>query len=229
MKVFEIGCAEGGVLKAFLDRDCEGVGVELSSYRAELAKKFLEPELKKGRAVIICKNIYDESFEQEFKNRFDLIILKDVIEHIHDQDKLISKLKSYLNSGGRIFFGFPPWYMPFGGHQQMSGSKVLSKLPYYHLLPAPIYRGVLKLFGEEQQRIDELMEIKQTGISIERFEKILDGQGFEIDQKRFYLINPIYSYKFNLKVREQNKLVGAIPYVRDFLTTAVYYLVSVRR
>jgi 2-polyprenyl-3-methyl-5-hydroxy-6-metoxy-1,4-benzoquinol methylase len=64
-------------------------------------------------------------------------LLKDVIEHIHDQPKLIAWMKSYLAPNGTIFFGFPPWQMPFGGHQQLCRNKVLAKLPYYHLLPRP--------------------------------------------------------------------------------------------
>mgnify|MGYP000075898353 CR=1 FL=1 len=31
MRVLEIGCGEGGVLKAFTDRGCIGVGVELEN------------------------------------------------------------------------------------------------------------------------------------------------------------------------------------------------------
>ena len=50
--------------------------------------------------------------------QFDLILLKDVIEHIPDQERVIPYLKEFLKPGGRVFFGFPPWYMPHGGHQQ---------------------------------------------------------------------------------------------------------------
>ncbi|MEO6167406.1 MAG: class I SAM-dependent methyltransferase [Chitinophagales bacterium] len=229
MNVLEIGCAEGGVLKAFVDRGCIGVGVELSPSRAELARHFLREEISDQRASIIAKDIYDASFRNEFKNAFDLIILKDVIEHIHDQSRLLEQLKLYLKPGGKIFFGFPPWYMPFGGHQQVCKNKLLAKLPYYHLLPMPLYRSVLKWGGESQQVIEEMAEIKETGISIERFERILKRLNYTINQRVFYLVNPIYEYKFGWKTREQNKIIASLPWLRDVFTTAMYYLVDIDR
>ena len=92
-KILEIGCAEGGVLKAFLDKGCTGVGVELSASRVALALDFLKDEVASQRVKIIAKDIYDPSFTNEFRHLFDLIILKDVIEHIHDQEKLMEQLK----------------------------------------------------------------------------------------------------------------------------------------
>ena len=45
MRVLEIGCGEGGVLKAFIKKGCEGVGVELDAPRIEDAKKFLPEDI----------------------------------------------------------------------------------------------------------------------------------------------------------------------------------------
>jgi SAM-dependent methyltransferase len=225
MKVLEIGCAEGGVLLAFLEKGMEGVGVELSEPRAAQAKDFLKEYIEKGQAQVFSKNIYDESFEEMFKGQFDLIVLKDVIEHIHDQPKLMKFMKTYLKPNGKIFFGFPPWQMPFGGHQQVANSK-LSRMPWLHLWPRPIYRGFLKLFGESQPSIDELMDIYTTRISLERFERIVGETGYQISGKQLFLINPIYKYKFKLKPRKQLKLLGAIPWLRNFWTTCGYYLIG---
>jgi hypothetical protein len=79
------------------------------------------------------------------------------------------------------------------------------------------------MFNEETT---ELLEIKETGISIERFEKITKNAGYKIVDKIHYLINPIYIYKFGLRPRKQAKLISAIPYVRDYFTTCVYYLIT---
>lgn len=225
-QVLEIGCAEGGVLKAFLDRGCKGTGVELSDSRAQLASEYLASEIEAGNAAIISKNIYDVDFESEFSGNFDIIVLKDVIEHIHDQEKLIAQMKLYLKPGGHIFFGFPPWQMPYGGHQQISKKKISSRLPYYHILPKFMYRGMLKLFGERGKVIDDLMEIKDTRISLERFERIVKKKGYSISHKTLYFINPIYELKFKIKPRKQSKLVGAIPYFRNYFTTCGYYLIT---
>ena len=225
LKVMEIGCAEGGVLKAFIEIGCIGTGVELQPSRYKLAKELFEREIKEGRVSIVNKDIYDVDIDTEMPDRFDLIILKDVIEHIHDQDKILKKLREFLLPNGHIFFGFPPWQMPFGGHQQIAKHKVLSRLPYYHLLPMRLYKAILKSFGETSKNIEELAEIKETGISIERFQQLLRKNNYSVQEKEFYLINPIYKYKFNLSAKVQHKAIASIPYLRNYLTTCVYYLV----
>ncbi len=225
-RVVEIGCAEGGVLKAFAKLGCHCTGIELMESRYEMAKKVLEEEIQSGRATLSNQNIYDVDIEKEFGEAFDLIILKDVIEHIHDQDKVLLFLRKFLKPNGHIFFGFPPWYMPFGGHQQIAKSGFLSKLPYYHLLPMGLYKGVLKLFGETPKSIEDLAEIKETGISIERFLKLIHKNNYSVKEKEFYLINPIYEYKFGLKPRQQFKWIAALPFIRNFFTTCVYFLVK---
>jgi SAM-dependent methyltransferase len=228
VKVLEIGCAEGGVLKPFFDKGCITIGVDLDKVRIERANAHFATEISTGKMQITLENIYDDAFKNRYAHYFDLIILKDVIEHIYEQEKFIPFLKTLLKEKGQVFFGFPPWYMPFGGHQQLAISKWASKLPYYHLLPRFMYRGILKIAGETDSRVEELMEIKDTQISIERFEHIVKNSGFNIVNKQWFLINPIYKYKFGLKPRKQNFLFGAIPGLRNFLTTCAYYTIQNR-
>lgn len=225
MRVLEIGCGEGGVLKAFINKGCEGLGVELDTPRIDDALKFLPDDVAAGRIRFVAKDIYLVDIEKDFSGRFDIIVLKDVIEHIHDQPKLIGWMKNFLNPGGIVFFGFPPWFMPFGGHQQMCRSKV-SKLPYIHLLPRGIYRWILQ---KKKEPVDALMEIRDTGISIERFEKICKKEGYIFLHKRHFLLNPIYEWKFGWKPRKQAALIKAIPFFRNFLTTCVYYIIQTEK
>jgi len=225
-RVLEVGCAEGGVLKPFIEKGCYCVGVDLAEQRIEYANDFLKEETEAGKAVFLTKNIYDDDFIAHYKNFFDIIILKDVIEHVPEQEKFIPHLKTFLREGGIIFFGFPPWYMPFGGHQQVAQNKFASMLPYYHILPKAIYKTILKAFKEHANTIQELMEIKDTQITIERFEKIVADSKLLIFNKQHYLINPIYKFKFGLKPRKQFPALSAIPYFRDFVTTCVYYTVG---
>lgn len=220
-QVLEIGCGEGGVLKAFVNRGCTGVGVEFDQSRIDNAESWLQDDIAARRIRFVSKDIY-QTTPQELGS-FDLIILKDVIEHIHDQQKLIGRLLDFLKPQGAIFFGFPPWQMPFGGHQQICRNKLTSKMPYYHLLPRPLYKAILKRYREP---VEALLEVKDTGISIERFEKIVKRTNYRIINKRFYLINPIYEWKFGWKPREQIFPLGHIPYIRNFFTTCVYYLIT---
>lgn len=85
-----------------------------------------------------------------------------------------------------------------------------------------MYRGILKSKGEN---VEEMMEIRDTGISIERFEKICKQEGYAILHKKHYLLNPIYEWKFGWKPIKQAGIVSAIPFVRNFFTTCVYYCI----
>ena len=226
MKVMEIGCGEGGVLKAFTDLDCFSLGVDLSESRIQRATEQMLGECEAGKAKFIAQNVYEDEFLEEWRGTFDWILLKDTIEHIPDQERFIPYLHHFLKSEGKIFFGFPPWYMPFGGHQQICKGKWLSKIPYYHLLPKTVYKAILKAGGEPEGVVQELMNIKDTGISLERFERIIRKSGFKIENRRIYLFNPIYKYKFGVKARVQFALIRGLPGIRNILSTAGWYIVG---
>jgi hypothetical protein len=82
------------------------------------------------------------------------------------------------------------------------------------------------MIGEPEGVVNELMDIYDTQITIERFEKIVRNSGMKFINKRHFLINPIYKYKFGLKPRKQLGIISAIPFVRNFLTTCVYYTIG---
>jgi SAM-dependent methyltransferase len=222
-EVLEIGCAEAGNLKPFLDLGCQVTGVDISCGRIELAREFFANHPKKENLELICEDIYKADLQGK---TFDLVMMRDVIEHIPNQEKFMGYVKKFMKSDGKFFLGFPPWQNPFGGHQQICSSKILSKMPYFHLLPTPVYKLVLKTLEKNKARIDGLLEIKETGISIDRFERILKRENYTIEKRTFFLINPNYETKFGLKPRRQSKLISAIPWVRNFFTTAAYYVVS---
>lgn len=222
-RVLEIGCAEAGNLKPFLDLGCKVTGIDISCGRIELAREFYANHAKKANLELICEDIYKVDLKGK---TFDLIVMRDVIEHIPNQEVFMGFVKKFLKPEGKFFLAFPPWQNPFGGHQQICSSKFLSKLPYFHLLPRPIYKLILSVFEKNPKRIEGLLEIKDTGISIDRFERILKKENYSIDKRTFYFINPNYETKFGLKPRRQWRLVSAVPWLRNFFTTAAYYVIS---
>lgn len=220
MYVLEIGCGEGGNLKPFTDLGCKCVGVDLSTSKIEKGRVLFKdnPNLK-----LVCSNIYALP---EPLGTFNLIIIRDVIEHIHDQHRFLQFIKTFLKENAVVFVAFPPWFNPFGGHQQMCRSKLLSVLPYFHLLPIPLYRGLMKLFGESKATISGLLEIKETGINIEKFERLLQRNTYTIFQRSLYFINPNYEIKFGLKPRKTYSWLNVFPYVKNFYITCGYYLIG---
>jgi SAM-dependent methyltransferase len=225
-KVLEIGCGEGGNLLCFAELGCQCVGIDLNKPKIDAGRKIFEDTEYKDTVSFIDDDIYNR--EAEYRNAFDVILLKDVIEHIHDQQKLINFMKLMLKPNGVIFFAFPPWYMPFGGHQQVMSKKIPSLTPFTHLLPMPLYKGYLKLMGESKQGVENLAEIKDTGISIERFERCVKKSGMEIKFKKLYFINPNYKWKFGLKPKRVWPALTHIPFLKNFYTTTAYYMVGTK-
>jgi len=223
-RVLEIGCGEGGNIKPFLERGCEVIGIDLNNKQIENAKTYFSDHPNVGQLKLLYQDIYTASPSDI--GHFDFIIMRDVIEHIHNQEKFMAFVKTFLKPSGKFFLGFPPWYMPFGGHQQICKNKLLSKVPWYHLLPNFLYKNILKIGGEAKVTIDDLLEIKETGISIERFDRIIKKEEYQVDRKVLYFINPNYDVKFNLTPRVLPSLLGKIPFVKNFVATCAYYIIS---
>lgn len=226
MHVLEIGCGEAGNLQAFLDKGCSCVGVDFSQEKIEKGKEFYKDHVHVSNLQLISSDIYETS---EFDHQFDIIILRNVIEHIHNQDRFMKLLKDLMDNKGIVFFAFPPWQNPFGGHQQICENKFLSILPYYHLLPKAAYRFVLRSLGESEAKITTLLEIKETGISIERFERTFKNNGYKQSIKKLFLINPNYEIKFGLKPRKLWTIFAIVPWLRNFLCTCGYYVIELNK
>lgn len=226
IRVLEIGCGEGGNLIPFLEERCECYGVELSEVSYKNALRFYEDNPLKSNLTLLNKNIYDVT-PDEIGGVFDIVFLRDVIEHIPVQEQFMKHLKKFIAPTGVAFFAFPPWRMPFGGHQQVSAKKWVSRMPYIHAFPKPVYKIILKIFGSSENEIKGLLELTETGISIKKFEKIIRCENYVTIQKTHWLINPNYQVKFGLKPRRLPKFFQ-IPYIQDFYTTAVYYLLERR-
>ena len=219
--ILEIGCGEGGNLLPFSLMGCRTVGVDMAMGRIEEAKKFFSEAGARG--TFIASDIFKV---RELEHNFDIVICHDVIEHIADKKLFLPKLIHYLKRNGIIFMAFPAWQMPFGGHQQICKSGLLSHLPFIHLLPAKLYRSLLRAFGESNDCIDELLSIKQTRVTIELFEDLLMSTDLCVEDRQFWFINPHYKVKFGLRPRKLHPVISAIPYLRNFFCTSCFYILT---
>jgi SAM-dependent methyltransferase len=222
-RVLEIGCGEGGNLVPLLEMGCEVVGVDYVASRIALAERMFMEHPQRNKLDLVVADIYDW---QPSNCTFDVIIMRDVIEHIHDQSRFMEVVKRFMHEDTRFFLAFPPWQNPFGGHQQICKNRWLSKLPYFHLLPVPLYRAVLRMGGEQDKTIEDLLEIKETGISLERFERICNERSYRIAQRTWWLINPNYEIKFGLQPRKISSLFSWIPWLRNYYITCGYYVLQ---
>ncbi len=224
-KVLEIGCGEGGNLLPFAKKGCHVTGIDICEGRIQQAKTYF----KKAQihANFLCYDFLLYSQPKEEHEKFDIILLHDVIEHITDKHKFIGHILQFMKHDGILFVAFPAWQMPFGGHQQICRNSLWSKIPFYHLLPTKLYRFILqKLAHEETNTIEELLDIKKCKTSIELFESIVRQRQIRIVNRQLWLINPHYLKKFGLKPRKLNLLISKLPYFRNYLSTSCFYLLT---
>ena len=93
--ILEVGCGSGGILIPFTEIGAEVVGIDFDD-------TYMEAGRKRG-LNLIDQSIYEFQTDKEF----DLIILKDVLEHLPDLNLVIQKLKSLLSGTGVIYIQVP--------------------------------------------------------------------------------------------------------------------------
>ncbi len=221
--ILEVGAGHGATMHAFLEKGHRVTGVEPSESMDTAQEKLptLHPE---SQFTLRRQSIYDPELQEAFAGQFDLIVLKDSIEHIPNQQKLLQLLRTFLRPKGYIFIGFPPWHMPYGGHQQYAQDFWISHTPYIHLLPQKLYYWLSKKRGENEWFLNRIEEIESTGISLGEVERYLRQADCTIVKRELYALNPIYKQKFNWPVLKQLPLIGSIPFFRDFYTSCGYYV-----
>ena len=220
ISVLEVGCGEGGNLLPFARRGCRVVGVDLSEQRVRQAESFFSRECAAG--TFICDDVMHY---RGYGRLFDLIVCHDVVEHIPEKGKMLLALKRLLAPGGRLFVAFPAWQMPFGGHQQIACSWVVSHLPFVHLLPELAFSLMLRLFGEDASKINELIGIRRTRCTVEMFEREAAYAGYTVCDRRLWLVNPHYEVKFGLRPIRLCRQLSALPYIRNFMASSCFYVV----
>ena len=226
--VLEVGCGQGGNLHPFVERGLRSVGIDKNDYTIGYAMEFFKDCEHVEKLTLLNENFYE--IDPASLPKANFVIIRDVLEHIVNRDLFFERLKDFLADGAVIFNAFPPWRMPFGGHQQGLKNRLLSKTPWFHLLPRFIFETILRVFGEDEKFIVNFLrdDVRNTKLSIRQYKKLLKNAGFKIDRETYYLVNPSYKIKFGLKPRILPGILK-IPHICDFYTTAHYSVVTLGR
>lgn len=110
--VLDVGCGTGSIL-AMLSRHFEACGTDTSPLAVELCGK-------RG-----LKNVYQctlETFPHP-EQRFDLITLLDVIEHIDDDRSVVQQARGFLKPGGSILVTVPAYQWLWSPHDDVNHHK----------------------------------------------------------------------------------------------------------
>ncbi|MBX3045022.1 MAG: class I SAM-dependent methyltransferase [Candidatus Kapabacteria bacterium] len=221
-KVIEIGSAEGGVLHALADKGAvECVGTDIAESRLEMGRVISKV------AGLDVKYVYNDIIygkpDESWLDKYDLAILRDVIEHLDDTEIALRNISHVIKRGGHLFVSFPPYNSPYGGHQHTLAGKFPSRLPYIHHLPEKTFQSLIK--SGRPQDIEEVIRLINIKLSPEKFEKAAKNAGYEIVKRDFYLLRPVFKMKFGLPTLKLGFLAGS-KIVRNFLCMEASYILK---
>lgn len=214
-RILEIGCAEAGFLAVLQEEGIQGTGVELEEHRVRLA-------LKKNPGLdIIQGDAVSAEVLEKLNGRFDLVVLRDVIEHIPERKRLMASLGKLLRKDGIVYISFPPRFSPFAGHQQ-NGTSCLRFVPYLQMWPPFLVRAAGRICGESSGFVEYIIHNFRTGLSVRRFIRICRETGLKSLVWELFLIRPVYRLRFKLKPRR----LPNIPFLREILATGCEVLLQ---
>jgi SAM-dependent methyltransferase len=218
--VAEIGCAEAGVLAAFMFAGSTvNVGTDIALHRLETGRKV--NRILKLDAHLSEHDVIGDNPPSEWEQTFDLVFLRDVIEHLDDAAVALANIKKILKPGGRVFVTFPPYVSPFGGHQQVARN-FFGKLPYIHLLPRPLFMNLMRT-SPHKDSVEEIERLSYIRFSAKKMEKAVAFAGLTIEYEEFYLLRPVFKMKFGLPTIRITPL-KSIPLVKSFFSLEASYI-----
>jgi 2-polyprenyl-3-methyl-5-hydroxy-6-metoxy-1,4-benzoquinol methylase len=90
-KVLDVGAAAGFLLKGFENKGWQGTGIEPNNSMAEYGEKVIKIHIKKGTLETA-----------EFEEKFDLVILIQVIAHLYDLKSSLDRVYRFLKPNGHV-------------------------------------------------------------------------------------------------------------------------------
>ena len=209
--VLDAGCGLGGKTVFYAENGCNSIiGIDIDENHIKYASQFAK---KKGvlNAEFIIGSLYTLPFKS---NKFDIIFLNDVVEHIR-RPILISALeecKRVIRVNGRICLEFPPWTSPYAAHLydyiyipwcQLLFSSVTLINVIKRMKPKPRY-GKLSF-------IEHFQELNH--ITIKEFKDIIGKLDFKVINFELHMIKNI-------------KILRYIPFLNKYLITHVIAVLS---
>jgi len=211
-RVLDVGCGYGGTLLAlkesFPGLRAEGLDVD--------AAMVAEGQQRLGEAATLVH----ADFFQWSGGPFDLVLLRDVLEHIRTPEEALVRAATLLAPGGFLFVSFAPFFGPFGGHQHNT-SGPCSYLPWVQILPEAWLRRILRVSSNAYKQKDELEEdlesVLRTRLTIRGFRRATNVVGLGLCHQAAYLSRPDYRIKFGLPAIR----LPLVPGLAEILATGV--------
>ncbi|MCG3148403.1 MAG: Ubiquinone biosynthesis O-methyltransferase [Verrucomicrobiae bacterium] len=102
-RALQIGCSDGYTLSRFRAEGWQVKGVEPSGKAAQLAREMYGVD---------CAAEFFEAYTPQADERYDLIIMTHVLEHIYEPGQTLQKCHALLNPGGHVYIEVPSLVEP---------------------------------------------------------------------------------------------------------------------
>jgi SAM-dependent methyltransferase len=216
--ILDVGCGEGGVLRGLADLyNFTGLGIDYDATMIEKCRP------KEGLDFKVA-----DFLDEDIKGIYDVVILRDVLEHCGQPMAFLKKIRTLLSQGSIVYVTYAPFLGPFGGHQH-NGNGLLSNLPFIHYLPEKLFLKLIAPKGnwykEKESLLKDFHSIRKTCLTTGLVRRICQRTGLNIEKRRAYLVRPDYRFKFGLRPAN---IPSAIPIgtATDIFSTGVEMLLS---
>ncbi len=182
--VVDFGCGSGSNVLELADRGCARVvGVDIQ-----------DRLLADGRDAAATRGVSDRvQFVTTFDGKADVVLSTDAFEHFLDPAAMLNLMGAMLNRDGYLLVEFgPTWYHPLGGH-------LFSVFPWAHLLftEAVLIRWRSDFKSDGARRFEDCAG-GLNRMTISRWEKIVEENGFEFSSYTLRPINAVRSFHCRL-------------------------------
>ena len=201
-RVLDAGCGDAGMGDVWRGEGADVVGIDCDWKR-----------LAPGTPGLVAGDVTALPFRA---GAFDLVIAHDVVEHVKSTAMFLEELERVLAPGAAAFVTFPPFYGPYGGHQQGAG-RPGRFMPYGHLLPRRLWLSVV---GREAY---EEMFSGLSRLSLSGFERLAATGALKVERRLVYLLRPEAALRFGVPA-VQCAWLSRIAVLREFLAGGAYYL-----
>lgn len=221
VRVLDVGCGDGGASVALAES-----GARVSGFDLEPRRVTAGAERARARGLDLhlgVADVTDASTLDDYAGPYDLILFRDVLEHIPDVDAALRESAARLAPGGAIVVIYPPYWSPFGGHQQiLHPPRKLgvrwARLPFVHWLGLGSWRALARGPEGDDAEWPEIQTIRRAALTVGGLRRRARAHGLRVAHARHYLLRPTFRLRYGTPVVDAGWL-GRVPGLREVLVT----------
>lgn len=220
LRVLDVGCGQAGASHAFAQAGAIVDGLELDGRLvAEARSAHSHPRLR-----LVQGDITRASTLGELAPPYDLVLYRDVLEHIPDPDAALRESVERLDDGGRLLVLFPPYWSAFGGHQQTLPGRGPGKWPFAHWLGPELHRRISGIPADDPHW-RELLTIRSARLSLRGMDALARRHRLRRIRRRDFLIRPSHRLRYGLPVVRAG-WPARLPLLREVWVNGSYQLLD---